>query len=55
MPIHKDIKEDKAMVKKMVKKSALKMKSGGKAKCMAAGGAAKQRKGFPKTIAPKKK
>lgn len=55
MQKHPDVKEDKKMIKKMVKKDALKMKDGGKAKCMKAGGAAKQRAGYPKTIAPKKK
>lgn len=46
---HSDVKEDKKMIKTMVKKDALKMKKGGKAKCYAMGGAAKVRKGFPKT------
>lgn len=50
MASHKDVKQDKAMVKKMVKKDALKgMKCGGKVQKMAAGGAAKVRKGFPMT------
>ena len=48
--IHKDLREDMKMIKKVVKKDALKkMKTGGKAKCMAAGGVAKLRRGMPMT------